>query len=187
MTRTGSKLAGKSWNFRLQLLIILSSILFLPARVMCATYGITEPTGNFVPKVTVTVGNKEILIKKVKPTDRFQSISLILNKKNRALVRNVGLLSIQWVDQQNRPRKPIPFAGPRYNPKKLVFKDSMTRSSALRIIDKSTRGLFAGKEFSDLFTMHVDGQLCLSTESFYEKERTVKLDSGRDLSIDVDT
>jgi hypothetical protein len=62
----------------------------------------------------------------------------------------------------------------------------MSRSIALQIIDKSTRGLFAGKEFSDLFTMHIDGQPCRSSESFYEKDRTRKLDAGRDLSIDVD-
>jgi hypothetical protein len=98
----------------------------------------------------------------------------------------VGLLRIQWLTADNQGGKPMLFAGPLYDPSTRVFKDSMQRSAALKIIDTTTKDLFAGKEFPDLFTLHIDDQLCISSESFYEKDRTVKLGTGKDLSIDVD-
>jgi len=173
-------------KFKIVAFIILLAIFFLPLSAVCETFGIKNPQGNFIPKVTITLENKEVLIKKTDPNSKFRSISLSLNKKNRRLVQNVDLLNVQWMNRQNRLGKPLPFAGPRYNPKTRVFEDSMTKSIALKIIDKSTRDLFSGKEFSDLFTLRIDDKLSVSSESFYEKDRTVKMGAGRDLSIDVD-
>ncbi len=150
------------------------------------TYGIVDETGEFVPKVTVSVENKEILIKKVEPREKFRSISIKINKNNPKLIHNVGLLNIQWISYQNRAGRPLPFAGPKYNPQTRVFKDSMTKSRALRIIDKSAADLFAGKEFSDLFSLSIEGKPAISSDSYFERKKKVTFDEGRDLSVDID-
>ena len=64
---------------RLLLLVFLGAVLF-PAEAACETLGIKDPKGNFVPKVTVTVGTKEVEIKKTDPQASFSSISLTLNR-----------------------------------------------------------------------------------------------------------
>lgn len=166
--------------------LLAAAFLLIPLAALCETYGIKNDKGEFIPKLAVTVGDKEITLKKTDPKEEFKSISLTVNRKNRNLVRNVGLLNIQWINRQNQAGKPLPFSGPRYNPETLVFQDSMGKSLALKIIDKSPRDLFTGKDFADLFTIHIDDRLCVSSESYYEKDRTVKMGAGRDLSIDLD-
>lgn len=176
----------KFWGLSCMFPLLVSALLALPAPAGAETLGARDAGGTFVPKVTVTVKDKEVLIKKVDPRAKFDSISLTVNKKNPALLRNTALLKLQWLTADNQGAKPVPFAGPLYNAASGVFKDSMTRSATLKIIDSSTKDLFAGKQFNDLFTLHVDEQLCLSSEAFHEKEGTVKLGTGSDLSLDVD-
>jgi hypothetical protein len=165
---------------------LLGTIVMSQSGACAETLGARDANGAFSPKVTVSVKDKEIIIKKVDPRAKFDSISLTVNKKNGALVRNAALLKLQWLTANNQGAKPVPFTGPLYNPATGVFKDSMTRSAVLKIIDSSTKDLFAGKTFGDLFTLHVDDQLCLSSESFHEKEGTVKMGAGSDLSLDID-
>jgi hypothetical protein len=186
MSLTRSKVVSSRWKPVSVLLVVLCGFVFVSDRGFAAVYGITDDAGSFVPKVTVTVKKKEILIDKKDPREKFDSISLIVNRKNNLLIRNVGLLKIRWISMEGKPGKPILFANPRYNPATRMYKDSMTRSRALRIIDGSTRDLFAGKDFSDLFKLRIDGRLCRSSESFYEKDRQIRFKSGRDISIDVD-
>jgi hypothetical protein len=168
---------------RLLLLVFLGAVLF-PAEAACETLGIKDPKGNFVPKVTVTVGNKEVEIKKTDPQASFTSISLTL--KNHKLIQNVTLLDIQWVNANNEPGKPLPFAGPLYNRGTKVFQAPMTKSLSLKLLDKTKVNLFAGKSVADLFAISVGDQPLISSDAVPEKERTVQLGTGRDVSINVD-
>jgi hypothetical protein len=168
---------------RLLLLVFLGAVLF-PAEAACETLGIKDAKGNFVPKVTVTVGNKEVEIKKTDPQASFTSISLAL--KNHKLILNVTLLDIQWVNVNNEPGKPLPFAGPLYNRGTRVFQAPMTKSLSLKLLDKTKVNLFAGKSVADLFAISVGDQPLISSDAVPEKERTVQLGTGRDISINVD-
>jgi hypothetical protein len=168
---------------RLLLLVFLGAVLF-PAEAACETLGIKDAKGNFVPKVTVTVGNKEVEIKKTDPQTSFASISLTL--KNHKLILNVTLLDIQWVNVNNEPGKPLPFAGPLYNRGTKVFQAPMTKSLSLKLLDKTKVNLFAGKSVADLFAISVGDQPLISSDAVPEKERTVQLGTGRDVSINVD-
>ena len=169
----------------LALLIALGSVLF-PSQAACETLGLKDPNGNFVPKVTVTVGHKEVVIKKTDPQASFTSISLTLNPKYHKLIQNVTQLEIQWVNANNEPGKPLPFAGSLYNSTTMVFRAPMTKSLSLKLLDKTKKNLFAGKSVSDLFTISIGDQQLISSEAVAEKERTVQLGTGRDVSINVD-
>jgi hypothetical protein len=168
------------------LFLVLSGILALPAIGRCETYGIKDDQGVFVPKVTVTITGKDLIIKKTDPQDKFRSFSLTLNRKNSNLIRNVGLISMEWIDATNKPTKPVLFAGPLYNAATRVFQDSLTKSLGIKLIDKTKLNLFAGKSVPDLFTIHVDDQVLLSSEAATEQDRTVQLGKGRDVSLNVD-
>ncbi len=168
------------------LLILLVMALWFPVSSAAQVYGIEDDDGKFVPKIRVRIADKEIFISKVKPKEKFSSISLTLNKKNRALVRNVGLLNIQWIDAENQPGRPMNFAGTKYNPKTGVFRDSMTKSIALKIIDKTTRDLFADKDLADLLTIHIEGKPCVLHDSYFERQPTDRQAARTDLSINVD-
>jgi hypothetical protein len=169
----------------LVLLVFLAAVLF-PVVAACETLGVKDLKGNFVPRVTVTVGNKEVEIKKIDPQARFASISIALNSKYHKLLRNVTHLEIQWVNANNEPGKPLLFAGPLYNSTTKVYQAPMTKSLSLKLLDKTKLNLFAGKTVSDLFTMSIGDQQLISAESVPEKERTVQLGTGRDVSINVD-
>lgn len=169
---------------RLTVLALFWLVLF-PSVLHAETYGIKDVHGNFIPKVTVTIGQKEIVIKKTVPDEKFKTIALRLNPKNTDLIERVAELSIEWLDSRNRPNKPVPFAGSLYDRGKKEFRDSMTRSTGLRIVDKSRKNLFAHKLLPDLFTIYVDDEQLLSAESVRESD-TVRLGPGKDVSINVD-
>lgn len=172
--------------WRLLLTVAVVFCLWWPVAARCETYGIKDAQGDFAPKVDVTITAKEVVIKKRDPQEKFRSFSIALNSKNRNLIRNVGLIDLEWIDSANKPMKPVSFARPPYNPTTRVFQDSMIKSLGLRLIDKTNRNLFAGKSLPDLFTMQVDDHILLSSEAVTEKDRTVQLGSGRDVSINVD-
>lgn len=169
----------------LLLLIFLGGVLF-PSQAACETLGLKDSKGSFVPKVTVTVGNKEVVINKTDPQASFASISLTLNPKYHKLIQNVTQLEIQWVNANNEPGKPLPFAGPLYNPTTMVFRAPMTKSLSLKLLDKTRKNLFAGKSIGDLFTISIGDQQLISSEAVAEKDGTVQLGTGRDVSIKVD-
>ncbi|MFA6224205.1 MAG: hypothetical protein WC647_18045 [Desulfomonilaceae bacterium] len=159
---------------------------FIPELSFATTYGIKDSKGGFTPKVSVEMGKKEVLIMKVDPHEKFKSFALILNRKSPALIRNINLVNIEWIASDNRPTKPVPFAGPTYDPNKLKFEEAVTRSIGLKLVDKSARNLFSGKNFSDLFSMYVDQQLLVPQEGPSESDNAVKMGSGRDISINID-
>ncbi len=180
---------GRLRKFRhggLPVILVLICILSFTTQAACETFGIKDQRGNFVPKVTITVGGKEILIKKTDPQAKFNSIALTLNSKYHKLINNVTSLNVEWVNAQNRPGKPLPFAGPLYTPATKVYQAPMTRSVGLKLLDKSRVKLFAGKSVADLLTISVDGQQLISAEAIPEQERTVHLGAGREISINVD-
>ena len=86
------------------------ALLFPGLAPVCETYGIKDPQGSFIPKVSITVGNKDVVIKKIDPHDKFRSFSITLNPKNQKLVRNVGLIDLEWIDANNQPGRPVQFA-----------------------------------------------------------------------------
>ena len=81
-----------------------------------AVYGLKDSKGIFTPKISVEMGNKEIVIYKTDPHEKFKSFALILNRKNAALIRNINLVNIEWIASDNRPTKPIAFAGATLRP-----------------------------------------------------------------------
>ena len=157
----------------------------VPEAAFCETFGIKDAQGNFVPKVEINVGKKEVVIKKTDAAEKFNSISLTLNPKTTNLVKNVAHLNIQW-ETGGKAGKAIPFMGPRYDPNTRVFSDTMNKSNVLKIIDTSKLNLFRNKTLADLFTVQIDDQALVSSESAVEKDRTVQLGTGRDVSVNVD-
>ncbi len=171
---------------RFLLLLLLGGVLGPPAKGLCATYGIKDADGTFLKMVTVKVGDKEITISKINPQERFQSISLRINPKNKNLVYGVGLLDIVWIGETGKPGKPARFGGPKYDGKTLSFKDTMDKSTGLKILDKSdkpTAKLFANKDMDQLFKIEINGEVCVSADSF-ESGRVVTT-QGQDVSIYV--
>jgi hypothetical protein len=163
---------------------ILSCVM---ASSICAeTYGIKDQQGNFIPKINVTLGNKEVLIKKVDSQEKIKSLGITLNAKNKNLIRNIGLINIEWMDAANKPSKAVLFAGPLYNANTRHFQDSLTKSSAIRLIDKSNKNLFAAKHAYELFTLSIDDQNLVFAETATEQDKTVRMGSGKDVSINVD-
>ena len=180
------KLLGPKNKMQLLIFIVLVAVIF-PGESFSETYGIKDSQGNFIPKATVTVGNKDVVIKKVDPHDKFNSFSITLNPKNQKLVRNVGLIDLEWIDANNQAGKSVPFVGPLYNPSTRVFQDSLKKSIGLRLTDKTTsKNIFGEKPVGDLFSIHVDDQLLVTSESVAEKDRTVQLGAGRDISLNID-
>jgi hypothetical protein len=175
--------------------LVLSGVLALSVSGHCAThavktpvvktYGVKDPDGNFVPKMDVRITGKEVIAKKTNPQDKFHSFSIIVNPKNNKLIKNIGLISLEWIDTNNRPTRPVLFAGTLYNPATHVFRDSLMKMWGIKLIDKSKRHLFAGKGLEDLFTIRVDNQALISSETATEKEQNLQLGSGRDVSLNV--
>lgn len=151
-----------------------------------AVYGLKDAKGIFTPKISVEMGNKEIVIYKTDPHEKFKSFALILNRKNAALIRNINLVNIEWIASDNRSTKPIAFAGATYDPLKLKFEEPVARSIGLKLVDKSSRNLFVGKQFSELFSVYLDEQKLVAGEGGAEQESPIKLGVGRDISINVD-
>ena len=186
MDRTEEEVTCRIQNRLLVVTTVLCGLIFFPCLSMGQTYGIKDPSGNFQPKVIVNLGNNEIIIKKTNPQDKFRSISLTLNPKNSALIRNVGMLNVEWVNVNGKPGKVMPFSGPRYDAGTRKFEDSMGKSVEFRLLDNSNRNIFAGKTISDLFEIRIDDQPVLSSESVLDRDRTVQMGTGRDVSINVD-
>ncbi len=151
------------------------------------TYGVQGPNGEFVPKIIVNVTDREVRIKKVEPLEKFRSISITLNRRNRPLVRNVALLKVRWVDTSGRLGRALPFAGPHYNPDTAAFQDSMTKSRALRIIDTTERGdLFAGRDLADLFTISIEGRVVTPAAPAPPDEPAIRINGDQDTGVKVD-
>jgi hypothetical protein len=185
MNRTSEKKYVRLPQLILQCLV-LSGILALPASGFCETFGLKDSQGMFVPKVTVTIADKDVIIKKTDPQDKFRSFKLTLNRKNNKLIQNVGLIGLEWIDPTNKLTKPGLFAGSLYNAATRVFHDSLTKTQGIKLTDKTRLGLFAGKSVPDLFAIQIDDQVLLSSEAATEQDRTVTLGKGRDVSLNVD-
>jgi hypothetical protein len=184
---TGMKHSIERQNGKISLVVLLVAcgLLAVARPGDCETMGFKDAQGRFVPRVNVTVANKQIVIKKINPQEKFRPISLVLNAKNTRLIHNVGLLDIEWVDAAERTGKPMKLAGPKYNPATHTFQDSMDKSATLKIVDKTTKNLFAGKQLGDLLTIQIDGNPLVSAETAEEKDRTLQLGTGKDVSINV--
>lgn len=137
------------------LVIILSQGAFARAET---TYGHKDSSGAFIPKVTVEVGSEVIKIEKVRPREDFRSIEIRINPGNTALDRNKSLLEIVWISEAGKEGRPLPFTGPRYDPRNKAFRDTMTKSRAIKIIDESDKKLFENKDFTQLFLLAVEGK-----------------------------
>ncbi len=179
----------KPTSYTITHLILISTVLFLvtvPFAAHAETLGFKDAQGNFVPKLTVSLSPREVTIKKVDPQEKIKSLSIVISAKNKNLIRNIGHINIEWIDAANKPSKAVQFAGPLYNTNTRTFQDSLTKSIGIRLTDKSARNLLAAKTTSDLFELFIDDQLLLSSETVTEKDRTVQMGAGRDVSINVD-
>lgn len=173
---------------RAGLVFLLATCVFIIAAGAgyCETYGIKDARGEFARKVTITIGEKDLVLKKINPEEKFASIAITLNPRNSVLMRNVGNLKMEWIAPGNRPGRPFDFVGPRFDPNSRTFKDTMKASVALRIIDTSKKKLFSGKNLADLFIIRIDDAPIVAAESVEEQDRTVQLGRGRDVSIVLD-
>jgi hypothetical protein len=185
MTGMKNSIERQKGKISLVVLLVAWGLLAAARPGDCETLGFKDAQGRFVPRVNVTVANKQIVIKKINPLEKFRPISLVLNTKNTRLIHNVGLLDIEWIDAADRPGKPMKLAGPKYNPATHTFQDSMEKSVTLKILDKTTKNLFAGKQLEDLLTIQIDGNPLVSAETAEEKDRTLQLGTGKDVSINV--
>jgi hypothetical protein len=144
--------------------ILVSGILVVLAQLQISwaqtNYGYEGSSGDFIPKVTVEMDREVIKIEKLRPREDFSSIEIRINPANTTLDKNKSLLQIVWVSEAGRQGRPLPFTGPRYDPRNKAFRDSMTKSRAIKIIDESDKNLFRNKEFSELFMLSVEGKRC---------------------------
>lgn len=173
-------------RFLVAAMVVPAVLLMAQGHVFAEIYGTKDAAGNFQPRLNITIGNKEVVIKKVNPQERFSSFSITINPKNSALVRNVGMLNMEWVNAAGKAGREVQFAGPRYDPTTRRFEDSMGKSVEVRILDKSNKNLFGGKSLSDLFEIRIDDHVVVSSESVLERDRPVQLGQGRDVSLNLD-
>jgi hypothetical protein len=166
--------------------LVLFLSLCLPGVGLAVTLGLKDAQGKFVPKVNVTLGAKEVTIKKVDPREKFDDFSLTMNAKNTKLTRNLASLQIEWIDASNKPTKAVPLAGKLYDVNTKVFRDSLVKSIGIKLIDKGAKSILTAKSVSELFTIAVDEQPLLPSEAVTEQDRTVRLGAGRDVSINID-
>ncbi len=166
-------------------LLQLILIVVVPALALGETFGLKDSSGGFTPKVSVTMSGKEIVIKKIDFEEKFKSFSIILNPKNKNLIRNVGLITIEWIDPSNKVSKSVPLAGPLYNNATHTFQDSLIKSRGIQLTEKGGRNLFGVKSVSELFSMKVEDQPLFASETVVEQDRTVRLGQGRDVSVNV--
>lgn len=186
MSQTIQRTRKKLWNGGLLLFILIMGGILSPGDLRGETYGIVNALNEFESKVTIEVKSKEIVIRKTNPQEKFESISLQVNPRNNSLMRNVGLLKIEWIDARKGPGRPLPFAGPRYDSATRTFEDTMVRSVALRILNQSRRTLFKGRTISDLFIVKINNEPVVSSESVQEQRQRVQLGAGQDMSIKLD-
>lgn len=186
MSRRKLRAREKLWKAGLLLTTFVMGGFLLPGSLRGETYGIVNSANVFEPKVTIKVKTREIEIKKTDPGEKFESISLQVNPKNASLIRNVGLLKLEWMGTKSIPGRPLPFAGPRYDPNSRTYQDSMIPSVALKILNTSSRPLFEGKTISDLFIVKINNEPLVSSESINEKAQTVRFGTGQDISIKMD-
>ena len=182
MQRTQQEL----WKVGLLLITFVMGGFLGPGSARGETYGIVNSANEFEPKVTIQVKRREIEIRKTNPEDKFESISLQVNPRNSSLIDNVRLLKIEWINAKNRPGRPLPFAGPRYDASTRTFRDSMIPSVALKIMNTSSRALFERKSIADLFIIKINKEPLVSSESIREKPNTVRFGTGQDMSIKID-
>jgi hypothetical protein len=185
----GHEDSGGCRDVGLRILIVLcvfAGFMAWPNHGSCQVYGIKDSHGGFVRKVNITMGPGEIVIKKVDPRDKFNSIALTINPRNTQFLRSVQDLRIEWINFQDKPTKPTNFVSPRYDANTRTYQDTMTSSTGLRIAEKSNRNLFQGKTLGDFFKIRIDGEPIIPADSFEERDRTVQLGSGRDVSLEID-
>ncbi len=171
------------------LFVILSSAimcLILADPGYSAIYGLRDAQGNFFPKVTVSLGKKEVVISKIDPQEKFKSFALVINKKNTNLIKNISQVSVEWLNAENKGGKPAPFSGPTYDSAKLRLEEPMIRSVTLKLIDKSGKNVFVTKSFPDLFSIQIDEKTLIPSETGPEADSPVKFGSGRDVSLNLD-
>lgn len=185
MSRMKPKILCGQAPTSLLLVAFVLGVVFFPHAARCETFGTKDADGSFAPRIVVTVEKKEIVIKKANPRDKFK-ISLKLNASNRLLIKNVALLNVEWIGPDNKSSKPVPFAGTAYDKTTHTFQEPLTKSIGLRIVDKSSANFFSGKKLADILTLRVDDVPLVSAESAGEKERTIQMGAGRDVSLDVD-
>ncbi len=151
-----------------------------------AIYGVRDAQGNFMPKVTVSTGKKEVVISKIDPEEKFKSFAIVLNKKNAGLQKGLNQITVEWLNAENKGGKPTPFLGPSYDASKLRFEEPMTRSVTFRLTDKSGKNLFVTKNLSDLFTIQIDQHTLIPAEASGESDSPIRFGSGRDVSLNLD-
>ncbi|MDQ7782596.1 MAG: hypothetical protein RDU20_06945 [Desulfomonilaceae bacterium] len=186
MSRRTQVSRPKLWKAGLILTTFIVGGFVIPGNLRGETYGIVNAANEFEPKVTIQVKKREIEIRKVNPADKFDSIALQVNPRNASLIRNVGLLKIEWISARDVPGRPLPFAGPRYDPNTRTYQDAMIPSVALKVLNTSTRPLFEGKAISDLFIVKINNEPLVSAESIREQPKTVRFGTGEDISIKID-
>lgn len=188
MAQINMKKKYRSFRENNLLTILLSAFLcFMFADpVYSAIYGIKDAQGNFLPKVTVSLGKKEVVISKIDPEEKFKSFALLMNSKNTNLLKNLSQISVEWLNAENKGGKPSPFISPSYDSSKMRFEEPMTRSVTLKLIDKSGKNLLAAKNASDLFTIQIDNNSLTQSQSGPEADSPIKFGSGRDVSLNLD-
>ncbi len=176
---------------RSRIFVTLLGILIFALYGQCKAetrFGYEDSTGAFVPKVTVELDKKNIKIEKVKPTEKFRSIEIRINPRNSDLRDNKSLLQIVWINQAGEVGRPIPFTDPRrYVHDNIAFRDTMTKSKALKIIDESNKALFRNQEFRDLFLLFVNNKELTPEEEGSESGAGVSLPEPQEKRIIVDS
>lgn len=177
---------SSSYRYLIALVISASLCLVLTELSFGAIYGYRDSKGNFLPKVTVSLGKKELVISKIDSQEKFKSFALIVNKKNTNLIKNLNQLSVEWLNAENKGGKPTSFVGPSYDATKLRFEEPMTRSATFKLTDKSGKNVLAAKSLGDLFTIQIDQNSLVASESSSEPDSPVRFGSGRDVSLNLD-
>jgi hypothetical protein len=57
-----------------------------------------------------------------------------MNPRNLPLIRNMGLLKIERITAGDIPGRPLPFAGPRFDPNTRTFQDATDTGMAFVLV-----------------------------------------------------
>ena len=189
MSHTPIHFPSNTRDTRWLVIVLLAIVFALPQLVYSAVYGVRKEDGTFVPKIAVSIKPDQITITKYNKKEKFSSISFVVNTKNKRLVRDIQdkKLKIQWIAPGAIPRMELPFAGNRFNEKKMIYQDNMTRSIGVKIKNKADPKLFKNKELSELFTIYIDGQICEAQEASgaHSDGGTIRLGGGSGDSIEI--
>jgi hypothetical protein len=145
---------------------LLSALVFVvvPGLALSSTASPGEPigtvddNGNFLPKVTVMRLGADILVKKLDPDERFDSLRIRFLSPNAEHPEAFERVYIRWEKGPEKWGKDWVLRGHRgFNEGEAVFTAAWGESLAFRLTDRSETQFFANRPWDKVISIWLDG------------------------------